>query len=94
MAEYSIYAVQAIPELLQLGSLHHYLILAHDFLPHRLKFTLTQRRGCNAVVAKLISSEDRMADWEDEHDTQNIDATVVAFKGRILQLPDTLQLQL
>lgn len=94
MEKDSIEAVQAILELSLCGSMHHSLILNHYFSFFRLQFTLTQPRGCNAVVAKLISSEDRMADWEDQHDTQNIDATVVAFKGRILQFPDTLQLQL
>ena len=60
----------------------------------RLTFSLKQRRACNAVVVKLISPEDKMAEWADDHDSQNIDATVVALKGRVLRLPDTLHLQL
>jgi hypothetical protein len=51
-----------------------------DFFDHLSMSLERSHAGCVAAV-KLVSSENLMAEWSDEHAESNIDATSVVFEG-------------
>ena len=58
----------------------------------RLQIQLQDRRSANVLCIKLISHEDRMHEWHDEHDTANIDMNHVQCIGKLVHMPLGVQL--
>lgn len=54
--------------------------------------TLKKKHSGNVALVKLIDQEDLMSEWHDSHDSSNIDISFVAFKGRVLHLPQGVRL--
>ncbi|KAK9841414.1 hypothetical protein WJX74_005291 [Apatococcus lobatus] len=57
-----------------------------------LQVQLQDRRSANVLCIKLISHEDRMHEWHDEHDCANIDMNHVQCIGKLVDMPLGVQL--
>ncbi len=58
----------------------------------RLDVKLTRPHVGSLALVKLISPENLMAAWRDQHALPNIDMCSVAFLGRQLTLPPSVTL--
>ena len=59
----------------------------------RLSIPLTRHHVGNLALVKLIAPENLMEAWQDRHSLPNIDMCSVAFEGRRIELPPSVQLQ-
>ena len=58
-----------------------------------ISMQLLRPRAGNIASVKLISCEDRMREFADEHEHQNVDVQFVAFHGMTIELPPGCHLQ-
>ena len=91
-----IHACMHVSQMLNLVKVHDVRIVCLLMIPSvsRMVIQLRDRHAFNTAVVKLIEPEDRMAEWDDNHEGPNIDASIVAFQGKQIVLPEGLQLQL
>ena len=59
----------------------------------RLNLRLHLRHAGNMLCVKLINQENLMTEHGDDHPNPNIDVNFVAPHGRLVKLPDHVQLQ-